>query len=260
MAYFDTITNDPTLMELSVASHQVPSVHDPQYSTLVSTSATEKSPNVLKGQSQYYCCECQRALNDEKAYGRHLRSELHFKRSLKMDLLVDEKETKTIHVTTMSSNRNNLIAQTIKQSQADVGEAHNSKYQICPTCHSTVEKLKFGKHLISHYHHHMSLSGNKDDNKVLILENIDKIVKECPFQCHMCGFFCNWDHDFMRHWQSCHESSTENGEKDDRTYWCSLCQIFASTCEEMSIHLNGDYHNEILSVINRCVPMKIKVQ
>ena len=262
MSYFDTVTNDPTLMEISVVSHQVPSKHDIHNLNQGSTTTTSKVTNFLKEQGQYYCRECQRGLTDGKAFDRHLRSELHFKRSLKIDSLDEVKEprNKVHHTNTMSSTANDLVTQMSKQPRAEAEETPNSRYRICPTCHSTVEKLKFGKHLISHYHHHMSLSANKDKNNELILENIDKIVKECPFQCHICNFFCNWDHDFAYHWKSNHESSNDEHVNDSKMYWCSLCQVLSPTCKEMSIHLNGDYHNEILSVINRCVPMNIKVQ
>ena len=58
----------------------------------------------------------------------------------------------------------------------------------------------------------------------------------------------------------CDDTAFEYPDKDnDMVYWCSLCQVFFPNSIEMSAHLRGDYHKEILSVINRCVPMKIKV-
>ena len=258
------MTNDPTLMEISVATNHTSSSVDGANSLIASKDVPPKS-TPSKEESQYYCNECQRSLSDESAYEKHLQSELHFKRSLKLDSVTEDKRPRNIKIPTDDIKSMKLKPSTFtslgEPTPGDLSRG-NSKYQICPTCHSTVERLKFGKHLVSHYHHHMSsLSGCKADNDALILNNIDKVVKECPFQCLMCNFFCNWEHDFSHHWQSVHQG--ELAEQEDRSgdnvYWCSLCQISASTCEEMNLHLLGTYHNDILSVINRCVPMIIKV-
>ena len=264
ISYFDNVTNDPTLMEISVATNHTSSSVEGANTLIVSKDLTQKN-TPSKEESQYYCNECQRSLSDELAFEKHLQSELHFKRSLKLESVTEDKRSRTIKASTEDTKSMKLNPSTFtsfgEPNQEDISRV-NSKYQICPTCHSTVERLKFGKHLVSHYHHHMSsLSGCKADNDNLILNNIDKVVKECPFQCFMCNFFCNWDHDFSHHWQSAHQNvlAEEEDRIDDKVYWCSLCQISASTCEEMSTHLNGTYHNDILSVINRCVPMIIKV-
>ena len=260
MGYFDTVSNDPTLMEISAATHQPSALQD------VSKENDETADNESKQQkgsitekTSFYCNECERSLNDENSYNKHLQSELHFKRSLKQKSIQEGKTPRHNVLPEVHSTPSEASAE---HSRKDEEESPISKYQICPTCHSTVDRLKFGKHLISHYHHHMSKSGSKERSDTLILNNIEKIVKECPFQCEICSFFCNWEQDFDFHWKTihCNDTTFEDPDKDnDMVYWCSLCQVFVPNSIEMSAHLRGDYHKEILSVINRCVPMKIKV-
>ena len=252
-------------MEISVATNHVTSVDGTHGVNLLQTNEPSKLGSTSKKQSEYFCSECQRGLSDESAYEKHLKSELHFKRSLKLETVIESKQSRNAKVMVVDSDvslKATTPKSTEKTNKSDLSGV-SSKYQICPTCHSTVEKLKFGKHLVSHYHHHMSsLSGSKEKKDALILDNIDKVVKECPFQCLICSFFCNWEHDFFQHWQlsHCDELTLEKDLSENMVYWCSLCQISAPTCDEMSVHLSGTYHNEILSVINRCVPMIIKVQ
>ena len=257
MAYFETVTNDPTLME--IASHESNATHDvPNTSIVGSATGRGKDMASLKEQFQFYCEDCQRGLADEKAHEKHLKSELHFKRSLKGRAINEIKEPR---VKVKQANTTSLYLNESGDIQIDENETlsrESDRYQVCATCHSTVEKIQFGKHLISHYHHHMSLSGNKEQNNALILENIEKIVKECPFQCHICNFFCNWDHEFIAHWESVHDNTLCDRD-GTKMYWCSFCRRLIPTCGEMSSHLKGENHNEILSVINRCVPMIIKV-
>ena len=249
-------------MEISVATSHVPSTEEEHGVNLLPQKESFKSKSTSREQSQFYCNECQRGLSDELAFEKHLKSELHFKRSLKVESVADSKRPRITKTLTEDSRKMQLTSITLKSTE-DTNSASlsrsNSKFQVCPTCHSTVEKIKFGKHLVSHYHHHMSsLSGCKKDNDELILDNIDKVVKECPFQCLICNFFCNWEHDFSQHWNSNHRHNLEEDVNDNKVYWCSLCQMSAVTCEEMSEHLDGSYHNDILSVINRCVPMVLK--
>ena len=245
-------------MEISVAAQQVPCLQDTRNINLSPTTESEKTSSTSREKCSYYCSECQRGLNDENSFAKHLKSELHFKRSLKIESMVEGKETrnKSVDFGTKHTCTKPSVSEQTRKNEI---ESLNSKYQLCPTCHSSVEKIKFGKHLVSHYHHHMSLSGSKDRRDTLVLENIEKIVKECPFQCKICNFFCNWEQDFAYHWTLNHENTDHELINENEVFWCSLCQVFTSTCKEMSTHLNGDYHNDILSVINRCVPMILKV-
>ena len=48
IAYFDTVTNDPTLMEISVAAQQVPSLQNAQNVDLSQTTESEKTLSTLK--------------------------------------------------------------------------------------------------------------------------------------------------------------------------------------------------------------------
>ncbi len=96
----------------------------------------------------------------------------------------------------------------------------------CLTCQSSVNRSQFGKHLISHYHHHKSMG--HPENKQLALDFIEDIVKEAPFQCQICQFYCNWNHEFIHHWSGEHHithdkvRSTKVGGAE--VYWCSFCR------------------------------------
>ena len=112
---------------------------------------TARSPPPLKACDEgdaFFCSLCERKLTDKKNYEKHLQSELHLKRS-----------------------GGGNSSKTTKE----------SRFVTCLSCRSTVESEKFGKHLISHFHHHRSLA-HKDTNTALVLQNIHAIVKEAPFQ------------------------------------------------------------------------------
>ena len=78
---------------------------------------------------------------------------------------------------------------------------HNSDHQqACPCCKVNIPDGCLGKHLVSHFHYHRSLS--HPDHKSLILSNISDIVKQAPFQCGVCKFYCNFSRTFLEHWKS----------------------------------------------------------
>ena len=91
------MTNDPTLMEISVATNHTSSSVEGANSLIASKDLPQKS-SPSKEESQYYCNECQRSLCDETAFERHLQSELHFKRSLRLESVTEDKRSRNIKV------------------------------------------------------------------------------------------------------------------------------------------------------------------
>ncbi|XP_040572432.1 uncharacterized protein [Lepeophtheirus salmonis] len=125
----------------------------------------------------------------------------------------------------------------------------------CPSCKANVQSHQIGKHLISHYHHHHQRK--RTDNDALVLKYITDIVKEAPYQCQSCSFYCNWHKEFLLHWKTSHGPS-ENVLGKYVHYWCSFCRFRAQSSYVMLNHLDSKNHLEIVAVINRSVPIVIR--
>ena len=147
-----------------------------------------------------------------------------------------------------------------QKANAGVVEKGQSQYNSCPSCNAKVPVGCFGKHLISHFHHfHLK---SRDLHKELILEHIHEIVKQAPFQCHICMFYCNSEKQFIEHWQSIHhlhDNDDVEKEKEEQVgYWCSVCRIITPSEKAMMFHLTSKTHVEIVTVINRNIAIVIK--
>ena len=119
----------------------------------------------------------------------------------------------------------------------------------CGSCGARVSRPQYGKHLVSHYHYHRSLG--HPDNLEIILNNIRDIVTQSPFQCQPCRFYCNWHSDLRHHFQQ--ETHSEVGQ-----FWCQVCMKIIPDQKTLVSHLNSFNHTELVSVINRSVPVIIK--
>lgn len=132
-------------------------------------------------------------------------------------------------------------------------EKRRKHYIKCEVCKARLPKYLLGKHLISHYHY-TRISMNPQRSLELILENIDKIVRQSPFQCQPCKFYANSEEDFMRHWNSYdHRDVTERPGK----FWCSFCKFECEDNNQMRRHLLGTEHGDVIMAINRSVPIII---
>lgn len=70
-------------------------------------------------------------------------------------------------------------------------------------CHARVRRPQLGKHLLSHYHCRIAgLNPCSSTAQNFILENMDNVVRQCPFQCSNCRFYCNTEDTFLLHWRS----------------------------------------------------------
>eukprot|EP00092_Neocalanus_flemingeri_P023646 GFUD01025648.1.p1 GENE.GFUD01025648.1~~GFUD01025648.1.p1 ORF type:complete len:932 (-),score=207.05 GFUD01025648.1:76-2871(-) len=239
----ESAANDPTLMEDQVHG-------------LIEKTAEEVPV------SEYYCEQCHRSLSTEDLYSKHLMSELHFKNSGMHDLDVERPKRITkkpkffddvpeITSTTAAPEHNPVEGVKYQDIGNQPGEIEvSSKLMECSSCKAKVLPHQYGKHLVSHYHYHRSLG--QPDNQEVILEHIGKIVRQSPFQCEPCSFFCNWHEDFISHIKG-HDVTDQTG-----TFWCQVCMKIIHSHKLLVQHLKSFNHTELVSVINRSVPVIIK--
>lgn len=227
----------------------------PSQGKLLKNSATiiEQSPfRKSSGTVQYWCGSCNRRLASKIVYERHLKSELHFKRTLHERDFEDSseltphtlKERKRIRKSTACLEVSNPIRKRVRQ----------KLFIKCDVCRSRVNRNLIGKHLISHYHCRKGdITGSQAHR--MVLDNIYEIVLQSPFQCAGCKFYCNTESEFLRHWSSAgHVTSSGSGG----FFWCTFCNVQASENDGMLTHLTSTEHKEVVAVINRSVPIVIK--
>ena len=206
---------------------------------------------------KYFCVPCNRSLSGKDAFYRHTLSELHFKRTLageKATGIEEEEEKKMRHHRPLKRHKPNE-KETAAPKFAKVNDNPDHQ-QACPCCKVNIPDGCLGKHLVSHFHYHRSLS--HPDHNSLILSNISDIVKQAPFQCFVCKFYCNFSRTFLEHWKSQHQSQNIILENDQRL-WCSTCRVSTTSEAQMLQHLQDLNHLEIETMINRSVPIVIKL-
>ncbi|RZC39262.1 zinc finger protein 62, partial [Asbolus verrucosus] len=221
-----------------------------------STKITDDSPfRKSSGTVQYWCRPCNRRLASKIVYERHLRSELHFKRTLRdkefddnLGLITEKRNKKKISNESILSIENVKVINLKKRKRRKI-------FVKCDVCNSKVNKNLMGKHLISHYHCRKGdISTTVAQN--MVLDNIGEIILQSPFQCGVCKFYFNHQKDFLQHWLSDYHIS--KSESRNGYFWCSLCKFKNSNNEVMYSHLISEEHEEVVSVINRSVPIIIK--
>lgn len=100
----------------------------------------------------------------------------------------------------------------------------------CEVCRSKVWRHLIGKHLVSHYHCRKARFGQPQAT-ALVLDNIHSVVRQAPFQCSPCKFYCNTAASFKQHWTSQEHEHTDSkvGQKV-QNYW-SRCQCGSDRTE-----------------------------
>ncbi|KAJ8940514.1 hypothetical protein NQ318_009607 [Aromia moschata] len=215
--------------------------------------------NILRessGSVQYWCNPCNRKLASKIVYERHLKSELHFKRTLRdrefddtddLNLLKDARRQKIKPPEPIFSGQEKHALTVAKKRD------RRKIYLRCEVCQSKVNRYLIGNHLISHYH------CRKGDitspiARIMVLDNIHGIVLQSPFQCSICKFYCNTHEDFLKHWLSIDHVN----KKMPGYFFCSFCKYRTGDTSLMYDHLVSSEHSEVVSVINRSVPIVIK--
>lgn len=218
------------------------------------------------GTVQYWCGPCNRRLASKIVYERHLKSELHYKRTLHEREFDDPSGYLNVK---KSSRKRPRTKREIKKSQDWLEADKNKDVQNetkkrrmktqpsvrCEVCRSKVLTHLMGKHLISHYHWR-----KRDVSKLvaqqMVLDNILSVVQQAPFQCAPCRFFCNVEREFLRHWRS--PEHAEISENTDGFLLCTFCKYETELDEFMEEHLLSDGHREVISAINRSMPIIIR--
>lgn len=216
---------------------------------------------------QYWCGPCNRRLISKAIYEKHLLSNLHQKRTLpEKDLeysgSFQNSKSRRIIKPSIYVNENLYVRKNIKADKLDDNDTVVKKRRKrlptsteCLVCKQRVKNRLMGKHLISHYHFR-KCDMNNERNIVQILENIDKIVHQSPFQCSPCKFYANWQSEFLNHWHT--ESHQQVISKMAGILWCSFCKFECKEQEKMLEHLTGGDHQDVVSAINRSIPIVIR--
>lgn len=218
------------------------------------------------GTVQYWCGPCNRRLASKIVYERHLKSELHYKRTMHEREFDDPSGYLNVKKTSRkrSERKGTLKKPHWLETENDKKKAENEtkKRRIrtqssvrCEVCRSKVSTHLMGKHLICHYHCRKR-NVNKAVAEQMVLDNIRGIVQQAPFQCAACRFFSNKESDFLRHWRSSEHNVT--AEKTNGFFLCSFCKFECEHNETMEEHLLTENHREVISVINRSVPIVIR--
>ncbi|XP_053663270.1 zinc finger protein 236 [Anopheles marshallii] len=221
-------------------------------------------------EDNYWCSICNRRLASRFVYERHLKSNLHLKRAqeefeleraIKPPLyanelskqLTDQPGTERISSVVRTAEQVTNTGQLTK-SPEKVKRKRKCYYTKCVVCQTRLPTHLLGKHLISRYHYRRMLNHPEQCFDV-VLKNMHRIVLQSPFQCQPCRFYANNEHYFMDHWRSPdHEARVASSGK----FWCSFCKFECEGNFQMTEHLLGANHREVIAVINRSVPIIIR--
>lgn len=221
------------------------------------------------GTVQYWCGACNRYLASKLVFDRHLKSDLHHKRTFHERAF----ENAAAHLICNKSSQDraegkrkikkpNYLLTQITNNEKNKEINTTQKPQIktylstrCEVCRSKVLSHLMGKHLISHYHCRKRYI-MKPISEKMVLENIHGIILQSPFQCSACRFYCNEEAQFLNHWQSNLHRTIATTTKG--VFFCTFCQYESKYSEIMHVHLLSEAHREVVSVINRSVPIIIR--
>lgn len=230
---------------------------------------------------QYWCTTCNRKLASRIVYERHLKSNLHLKRSEPENelgeasrpsrLMIDnakrvvkpsiylneqiyavrEQAKKPASAPAIASaTQTSGSFERMELQKKKKGSRKRLRYFVKCDCQSRLPKYLIGKHLISHYHYRRMKSFD------LILQNIHKIVLQSPYQCLCCRFYSNTEELFLKHWDS--KEHVNMAESSHGRFWCSFCKFHCEDNNQMRRHLVNEDHQEVISAINRSVPIIIR--
>ncbi|CAD1472749.1 unnamed protein product, partial [Heterotrigona itama] len=209
-------------------------------------------------ESGYWCSPCGRKLASRLVYNRHLLSDLHARRSIReIDDVLSLPRAAGLHAAKKSSSRNQRIKQ--------AGETRGAKKSLrkrekeilsCEMCHARVRRTQMGKHLLSHYHCRVAgVNPRGPRARRFLLENMANVVRQCPFQCFSCRFYCNTEETFLRHWRS--DLHAKTLEQIGGSYRCTPCDFWCEDDETMDSHMLERSHRDVVSMMNGSVPIMI---
>lgn len=233
----------------------------------------------LEKVENFWCRFCSRNLATRAIYERHLKSNLHLKRTRQENELEEAAESLPLtnlnelstHFKDELVNRaatstpvaenpvNDDIADDEAQTSAksDKKKFRSRSKVTCEVCDMKLPVHLLGNHLISHFHYRKMLQSPKKSFDV-VLDNFHKIIIQSPFQCRPCKFYFNTQDEFMRHWNSIahveHVEAVRGGK-----FLCSLCKFESAANADMTRHLNSPEHQQVVALINRSKPVVVRL-
>ncbi|XP_024082639.1 zinc finger protein 14 isoform X2 [Cimex lectularius] len=242
----------PTIDKSDLATEEIVFYERPPPShTRGKWGPSERPWGQLRKGNLYWCGPCNRRLSSKLIYDRHIKSELHFKRT--NSSVIQQPRSKRKITRTKKAVESTLGAIN-KRVKSDKEVKRRGGYIVCEVCRCRVWPHLMGKHLVSHYH--CKHPSSKEASTALVLQNIASIVRQSPFQCALCKFYCNTQQTFLNHWAS--EMHRKNDNKFTGRYWCAFCKFGTESTVEMGCHLVGEAHSEVVSLINHSVPIIIQ--
>ncbi|XP_076631024.1 uncharacterized protein LOC143346632 [Colletes latitarsis] len=209
-------------------------------------------------ESGYWCSPCGRKLASRLVYNRHLLSDLHARRSIReIDGVLCLPRAANLHLGKKMSIRNQGAKEAPETKEVKKGLRRREKEILCcEMCHARVRRAQMGKHLLSHYHCRVAgVNPHGPRARRFLLENMANVVRQCPFQCSSCRFYCNTEESFLLHWRSEHHVKTL--EKIAGSYKCTPCDFWCEDNERMDSHLTSTSHRDVVSMMNGSVPVVV---
>ncbi|CAK9819338.1 Zinc finger protein 407 [Anthophora quadrimaculata] len=209
-------------------------------------------------ESGYWCSPCGRKLASRLVYNRHLLSDLHARRSIReIDGVFCLPRAGNMHAARKSSTRNQRTKEPAETKEVKKSLRKREKEILwCEMCHARVRRAQMGKHLLSHYHCRVAgVNPRGPRARRFLLENMANVVRQCPFQCSSCRFYCNTEETFLRHWRS--ELHAKTLEQNGGSYKCTPCDFWCEDNETMDSHLLSTSHRDVVSMMNGSVPIVI---
>lgn len=208
---------------------------------------------------QYWCGSCNRRLASSKMYERHLQSDLHFRRTLpERQLDMDMRPGQGLGHD-LAGDRLEGGAQARPGHRQGRRQGQRQGLERCTVCRARVQRHQVGKHLVSHFHWRSTRTTAVGSVAAdLILDNIEAVVRQSPFQCGLCKYYCNSSEALREHWGSdSHRLRDEQAARNDGQYWCSPCEVGAASSLDMQAHLWGEDHREVEAAVNRSVAVVV---
>ncbi|XP_076222268.1 uncharacterized protein LOC116432953 isoform X2 [Nomia melanderi] len=209
-------------------------------------------------ESGYWCSPCGRKLASRLVYNRHLLSDLHARRSIReLDGVFPQSRIASLHPPRKTSTRTQKIKETSEAKEVKKNSRRREKEILsCEMCHARVRRAQMGKHLLSHYHCRVAgVNPRGPRARRFLLENMANVVRQCPFQCSSCRFYCNTEETFLLHWRSDLHANTL--EQIGGSYTCTPCDFWCDENEAMDAHLSSTSHRDVVSMMNGSVPVVI---
>ncbi|KOC66596.1 Zinc finger protein 99 [Habropoda laboriosa] len=209
-------------------------------------------------ESGYWCSPCGRKLASRLVYNRHLLSDLHARRSTReIEGVLCLPRAANLHSGKKLSTRNQRRKDAAETKEAKKSSRKREKEIFCcEMCHARVRRAQMGKHLLSHYHCRVAgVYPRGPRARRFLLENMANVVRQCPFQCSSCRFYCNTEETFLHHWRS--ELHAKTLEQNAGSYKCTPCDFWCENNETMGSHLLSTSHREVVSMMNGSVPIVI---